>query len=207
MMKANGIRSGITILCSLLFVGHLIWPKLSLDLTSTFLLIVGLIPWLAPVIKSIELPGGFKIEVQDLKAATEKIVGSDDEPIKARAANIQTLAPDFEKAASFATLRQLAQEDPNLTLVGFRIELERRLNALATKHDVVTHHKSAGQLLRVLQARNIIPPKMAAGLADLVALGNQAAHGAEVSESAARWVLDTAPEVLDELDRLIESGQ
>ena len=41
----------------------------------------------------------------------------------------------------------------------------------------------------------------------LRANGNQAAHGAEVSESAARWVLDTAPEVLDELDRLIESGQ
>lgn len=100
-------------------------------------------------------------------------------------------------------MRQLAQEDPNLTLVGFRIEIERRLHALAAKHDLATHHKSAGQLLRVLQTRNLIPPKMASGLADLLALGNQAAHGAEVSSNAARWVLDVAPEVLDELDRLI----
>ncbi len=157
------------------------------------------------MIKSIELPGGFKIEVQDLKAATEKIVGSDAEPIKAGAAKIQTIAPDSEKAASFETLRQLAQEDPNLTLVGFRIELERRLNALAAKHNLATPNKSAGQLLRVLQEKSLIPSKMASGLADLVALGNQAAHGAEVSANAARWVLDTAPEVLNELDRLIRS--
>jgi len=204
-VKASRIRWSISVVCVLLFAGHLVWPKLSLDLTSTILLVIGVIPWLAPVIKSIELPGGFKIEVQDLKAATEKIVGSDDEPIKARAANIQTIASDSERTASFATLRQLAQEDPNLTLVGFRIELERRLNALAAKHDLVTHHKSAGQLLRVLQAKNLIPSKMASGFADLLALGNQAAHGAEVSANAARWVLDTAPEVLSELDRLIQS--
>jgi hypothetical protein len=204
-VKANRIRWSISGFCFLLLVLHVIWPKLSLDLTSTIILVVGLIPWLAPVIKTIELPGGFKIEVQDLKAATEKIVGSEAEPIKARSANIQTIPADSEKAASFATLRQLAQEDPNLTLVGFRIELERRLNALAAKHDLVTYPKSAGQLLRVLQEKSLIPSKMASGLADLVALGNQAAHGAEVSANAARWVLDTAPEVLNELDRLIRS--
>jgi hypothetical protein len=177
------------------------WPKLSLDLTSTILLVIGVIPWLAPVIKSVELPGGFKIEVQDLKAATEKIVESDTEPIKARSANIAKP----EQVESFTTLRQLAEQDPNLALVGFRIEIERRLNVLAVKHDLVTHQKSAGQLLRVLQAKELIPSAMASGLADLIALGNQAAHGAEVSSNAARWLLDTAPEVLKEVDRLIDS--
>lgn len=203
-MKPSRIRWSISVICCLLLAGHLIWPKLSLDLTSTILLIVGLLPWLAPVIKSIELPGGFKIEVQDLKLATEKIVGSDSEPIKARLANITTLTQTAE-TDSLAMLRQLATDDPNLTLVGFRIEIERRLNALAAKHDLVTRQKSAGHLLRILQTRNVISAKMASGLADVIALGNQAAHGVEVSPNAARWVLDAAPGVLAELDQLVRS--
>lgn len=96
-MNLNRIRWIITVICFLLFAAHLVWPRLSLDVTSTILLIVALLPWLAPVIKSIELPGGFKIEVQDLKAATEKVIESAEEPIKARAADIEMIVPDPEK--------------------------------------------------------------------------------------------------------------
>ena len=202
-MTPNRIRWSISILSIAALIAHILWPLVTLDLASLVLILVALIPWLAPVIKSIELPGGFKIEVQDLKAATEKILGSDAEPIQADSTNIPAFFLRSSETASVATLRHLAEEDPNLALVGFRIEIERRLNALAAKHELVTHEKSAGQLLRVLQGKYLIPPTMASGLADLIALGNQAAHGAKVSESAARWVLDTAPKVFNELDQLI----
>src|SRR2546430_1224818 len=112
-MKSLGkIRWGITFFCLLLFAGHLIWPKISLDLTATILLIVALIPWLAPVVKSIELPGGFKIEVQDVKEATDKIVTAESEPIQADSTGMRTAnvrVSDLNDA--LLTLRELAHSD------------------------------------------------------------------------------------------------
>lgn len=46
---------------------HLIFPDVKIDGIFITLLIVGVLPWLEPLFKSVELPGGLKIEYQDLK--------------------------------------------------------------------------------------------------------------------------------------------
>src|SRR4051812_15979302 len=46
---------------------HAWWPELKLDGTTVVLLLVALLPWLQPLFKSLELPGGVKVEFQDLE--------------------------------------------------------------------------------------------------------------------------------------------
>ena len=189
-------KIAITVVCVLLAVGHNVWPGLKLDLTTTILLVVSLLPWLAAVVRSGELPGGFKIELQDVKAATEKVTAN--KGVQVALAGIS----DIERGnAEF--LREVGQSDPNLALVGLRIELERRLNRLASALGLQATRRSAGALLRELVSREAIDRETAAGLGDLIALGNQAAHGAEVSLNAASWALDAAPLVLEVLDGLV----
>jgi hypothetical protein len=46
---------------------HLAWPNLRVDAVTLGLLILAIVPWLAPLFKSIELPGIGKFEFQELK--------------------------------------------------------------------------------------------------------------------------------------------
>ncbi len=55
----------------ILLVRHF-WPEL-LDPTDLVVLAVGLLPWLASLINSAELPGGVKIEFQDIAGAAKKV--------------------------------------------------------------------------------------------------------------------------------------
>ena len=188
-------KIAISTLCVLLVAAHLIWPNVQIDLVTLVLLVVALLPWLAAVIRSVELPGGFKIELQDVKAATEKVTAS-------RVATVgPPAAPAREENLEF--LREVARGDPNLSLVGFRIEIERRLSQLAQQAELPADRRSAGALLRDLVAHERIDRGTAAGLGELIALGNQAAHGVEVSSNAATWALDTAPLILELLDSLL----
>jgi hypothetical protein len=44
---------------------HVLSPDLEIDAITLGLLIIAMVPWLGPVIKSIELPGGIKLELRD----------------------------------------------------------------------------------------------------------------------------------------------
>jgi len=198
--KAGGaakMKAAISATCVILATAHMIWPTVQVDIVTFVLLVVAALPWLAAVIRSVELPGGFKIELQDVKAATEKVTAG------GAAKKLSQPVPALrEDKLSF--LRDVAKEDPNLALVGLRIEIERRLSELVGQVDLPTTRRSAGVLLRELVADKRIDPRTAAGLGELIALGNQAAHGAKVTSSAAVWSLDTGPFILQALDGLVE---
>jgi hypothetical protein len=194
----GGMKTKIAIstICGLIAVVHLLWPRVQIDMVTLVLLLVAMLPWLASVIRSVELPGGFKIELQDVKAATEKITAA-----RAATETVQPAPPVREQGLYF--LRELAKTDPNLALVGFRIEIEKRLSQLAQQMNLPATRRPAVALLRELVAQGTIDLRTAGGLADIIALGNQAAHGAEVSSNAAVWALDTGPLILALLDSLV----
>lgn len=195
-MKHVWTRTIISIVCVSLAVCHIVWPKLTVDATTLTLVLVAVLPWLASVLKSIELPGGVKVELQEVKDAADKATGAALAPNKAQ-------SPSTLSRATNTTRQELAlirSPDPNLTLVGIRIDIERRLLILANKFGVP--QASAAQMLTGLAERKVLGQRNADGLQQLIALGNKAAHGAEVSESAAQWALEVAPTILGYLDHL-----
>ena len=60
------LKVAITVTALLCIFARLIWPNIKIDTITLGLLVVAILPWLAVLIKSIELPGGFKVEYHDI---------------------------------------------------------------------------------------------------------------------------------------------
>lgn len=193
-MRTRDLQLLISVVAILAFSARIIWPAINIDATGAFLLVVAILPWLAPIIKSIELPGGYKIELQDVQKATDQVV--------AAPGNVALVAsPDDQDRVE--ALNTIAEQDPNLALVGFRIEIEKKLIALAQRNNVLWDKKSLRRLMYELGERRLLPKQTVAGLADLIAIANRAAHGAEVSKDAAQWVLRQGPDILGQIQEAL----
>ncbi len=70
------LRWLITVIAILVAVIRIIFPDLSIDAVSLGLIILALAPWLSPIIKSIEIAGVGKIELQELKSQVEQLQGA-----------------------------------------------------------------------------------------------------------------------------------
>jgi len=166
---------------------HLARPNLKLDSIALGLIVLGVLPWLSSLIKSAEVPGVGKIEFQDVKKAAEQVV-----------ANAPT--PPVPSHPSEPAFLSIVDQDPALALVGLRIEIEKRLRALADAKNI-PRGLPLSRLTQELQKYEIIDGASAAGLRDLIAYGNQAAHGTEVAHEVALSAVDFAPRVLEVLDQ------
>lgn len=172
---------------------HLFLPALRIDAVSLGLLALAVLPWLAPLVKSAELPGGFKIEFQDVKEAAERVAaGAPD-----------ALPPPSSVNPSYLLI---AEHDPNLALVGLRIEIERRLRALAERTGI-PKNRPLTQLTANLQEQQVLSAESSGGLLQLISLGNQAAHGVPIAPNAATSAVEFGPRVLQVLDsKLLKVG-
>lgn len=161
-------------------------------LDSIDLVLVGfaVLPWLSSLIHRAELPGGFKIEFQRVQHAGEKIIGRMTEPPEAEAPQLFFLG--------------VAEADPNLALVGLRIELERRIRRLARKTSV-NDRLPLMRLFRQLQTEGVLSEPVLSGIQELVTFGNQAAHGAQVPQGTVSWAMHVGPQVLAALDKALEA--
>lgn len=61
------LRVLITIIGVLLIAAHLIWPGAKIDAITLGLVVLACLPWLSSIIKSIEIPGVGKLELQEIK--------------------------------------------------------------------------------------------------------------------------------------------
>ena len=62
----------ITIFSIAIAAVHLLWPTAAIDGITLTLILVAVLPWVAPLFKSVELPGGVKVEFQELEKARER---------------------------------------------------------------------------------------------------------------------------------------
>lgn len=186
------LKIAISIMAISASVLHIAYPTLRIDVVSLGLFALAILPWLSPLIKSAELPGGVKIEFQDVKAAADRVAAG--EPAAA-SASLQLSEPSY---------LAIAEADPRLALVGLRIEIEQRLRAIAEQVGA-TKSRPLTQLIRDLQELKVINPESVGGLLDLISLGNQAAHGVPVDSDAAYSAVEYGPRVLGILDaKLVE---
>lgn len=194
----------ITLGAITLFALHQFFPSLRIDATSLVLLAIAILPWILKYISGFEIPGVVKIDLKQAKSATDKVTLS-AQP-QTGAAVITGHTPAIEVAAvedSFSYLRTIFDSDPNIALVAFRIEIELRIRKLASAHNLLNERVGLQRMIRALVARGVLNPQTGSGLTEIVALGNSAAHGAEVSTDAANWVLDIGPSILIQLDALL----
>jgi hypothetical protein len=165
---------------------HALFRILEIDITTVLLLGLAVLPWLGSILKSIEIPGGVKIEYQRF------------EKIQEDAAKANLLAPSPEVKPKY---EGLARDDPNLLLANLRLEIEKRLRRVAQKQGLAVDQLSIGPLLRQLQDLGMITEDEHRVLGDLLSLLNRAVHGAEVDSKAADWAIDIGSQLLAALDQ------
>ncbi len=188
-MKVKYLQFIITIGALSIAAVHVKWPTLTIDGITTTLVFIALIPWLAPLFKSLEFPGGWKIEFKDF------------EQTSAKADKAGLLADSSHDGSDQRYSFQLvAEDDPKLALAGLRIEIEKRLTEIAEAGGIQAKRASVSGLLRVLGERDRLTQEQRSVLADMVGLLNAAVHGGHIDARATAWALDVGPRLLDTLE-------
>lgn len=167
---------------------HLVWPSIAIDAITVTLLLVSVLPWLAPLFKTIELPGGVKVEFAELEKAQRD----------AQSAGILAGPSTDRQTEAFPHLIQT--DDPNLALAGLRIELERRLRKIAERNGIPAKQRGVSLLMRDLQTRDLLTREQSSIIADLLPSLNAAVHGARVDQRASAWAAEVGPQLLDGLE-------
>lgn len=167
-----------------------------LSLTALGLVLLALAPWLVRIVKSLELPGGFKVELVELEQVANK------------AEQAGLLAPPTRQDVEPA-YRTIFNQDPTLALAGLRIELERRLNRLADAHQLDSRRmpRPVLQTVRELEKNGVLSREQGAVIADLLPLLNRAVHAADYDQGGAQWAMDVGPRLLAALDELMMSNE
>lgn len=189
-MKAYSLHITISVLALLLALGHLLYPSVRIDAVTLALLVIAILPWLGSVFRSVELPGGLKVEYKELEKAKEK----------AEQAGLLETPTDRKEEPGYIAA---AQHDPNLALAGLRIEIEKRLRTLAQQQGVGGQNQGIGVLMRNLRTAGAIKPQEDSVLRDLIGLLNEAVHGADVDLRAAQWAIEVGPQLLASLDKRV----
>ena len=70
------LRWLITAMAIIVALIRLLFPKLEIDAVSLGLIILALVPWLSPIIRTIEIAGIGKIELQEIKDQVDEIKGA-----------------------------------------------------------------------------------------------------------------------------------
>ena len=193
MAPIRKVQIGISFVALLAASVHVARPDLAIDAVTLFLIGVAALPWFIYLFKSVELPGGWKIEFQELERVGKKA----DEAglLQEIPANNPAMTHSFQLTAA---------HDPNLALVGLRIEIERRLRKMADVVGVESDHAPLGHLFRELSKRSALTLDQVAVLGDMINLLNRAAHGVVAEPSATSWALETGASLLATLDKRIE---
>jgi len=187
-MDVARLRSWVTLGALAIALVHVVFPVLAIDAIALVLIVVAVVPWLAPLFKSVQLPGGWKVEFQELQK------------VAAKADDAGLLSPAPAGGQPEYAFQSVAESDPNLALAGLRIELEKRLVRLAEAHDVGTAMQGLGRLLRELARRGILTEDEESVLSDLVHLLNAAVHGAAVDPRATEWAMDVGPQLIQSFE-------
>ncbi|MFN8361351.1 MAG: lysozyme inhibitor LprI family protein [Candidatus Kapaibacterium sp.] len=182
-------------------LSHLFFPNLNIDAIFITLIIVAIIPWLEPLLKSVELPGGLKVEFQDLKKIEE-------EAKKAGLIKIDNIErpkaiSQISNSETYSYI-EIAEKNQELALVGFRIEVEKRLRGLADKYSIESNKFSITNLIEALNQKEIITKAECKSLKDIIHTLNYAAHGMDYDIRSANWVIENGPKILESLDEKLE---
>lgn len=190
------VRAVVSGAAAVLLGLHLWFPGYRVDFVTVALLVVAVLPWLHHVFKDIKVSTtGIEITYAATQRALDRAVAGAE-----RTAG-QPAGSSSRSGDEPPGWQRVAADDPNLALVGLRIEIEQRLRALGEKHGV--RSKNLVALLDELGARGVIDGETGDGLRDLILAGNRAAHGAQVDADLGHLLSRRVPLLLAALDALL----
>lgn len=202
-IKVILLKIGISLGAIILLYFHLFVRKIEPDAVSIFLFFLLIFPWILSLIKSIELPGGVVINLNEVMSATNKLTQA---PVLLNDPHRKQVSTKINITTSTSSpeLKIFTEYDPNLALVGIRIELEKRIRKIGKKYDI-NDNVPLIKLVKLLFDKKVFPYEVMNGLIELIGLGNKAAHGVKVSKDAADWVISKSEEIIALLDSYSEN--
>lgn len=178
--------SGVSIFFVLLRIA---FPAITIDSITLGLIVIAVLPWMAPLFKTVELPGGLKVEFQELLKVGKKA----DELGLLSSLNDHPEINRYEQ-------QLVGKSDPNLALAGLRFEIEYRLRNMAKKKEVDVYDKSGSEIVKILVNEKVFKKNEGQAIQEMLDLLNSAVHGAKVDKLAVEWVNDVGPRILYTLD-------
>jgi len=88
-------------------VAHLIWPDLEIDAIALAFVGIAIVPWLGPLLESIEFPGGFKANFREVQQRIEEVKKTTDEALT-RTEEVHQTAQDALSATQ--AVKETAQD-------------------------------------------------------------------------------------------------
>lgn len=173
------------ILISILFIAlagaHLFVEKITVDAITIVLLVIASLPWLFPYLKSLELPGGIKVELKDALKKVEDAVPYD-----------KTTTPKY------------AGVNSSLAFVALRVEIEKTIRKYQS--DLGRKSHSLSIRLQILANDNVISKPLSEALLEIVKLGNAAAHGQTIDSEEAELILMRSDSLLNKLEDSLKNA-
>ena len=182
----------ITSFAALFIVVHMLKPSLTIDGITIALFLIAILPWIINLIKSLELPGGVKVEISEKElSVTEKKIE-----------NAGLISKTTQKVKNKILLP--IYDDPVITLAALRIEIEKRLKTLLRNNDVPMQVGLKSTIF-TLYNNKLLEPDEQSALLDLITVLNSAVHAEDVSENTVNWAIKIGPGILMSLDKKIKA--
>ena len=195
MNERRLVQISVTVVALCGVAAHMRWPDAKIDAITLALIVLAALPWVAVLFEEIELPGGWKFKVAELKRSEQRAV---------QVGLLDEAEPPLASEHEYS-FQLVAEEDPNLALAGLRIEIERKLNQLVESAGLESGSRrprvNVGRALKVLGDAGILTHDQSSVLSDIIGLLNSAVHGAKVDQQSARWALEVGSRLLASLDK------
>jgi hypothetical protein len=188
-MKNIFLYIAISIVALTLMILHILFPAIQIDAIALMLFALAISPWLIGIFRSLELPGGIKIEFKE-----------EFKKIEDRAEQAGLLRSQKKGKKVEFTFQYLTDDDPRLALAGLRIEIEQRLRRLAIENRIPVQGRGVKTLLGELSKKGLLDAEEISVIDDLVALLNGAIHAEDIDAGYARWAFEMGPRLLGSLD-------
>lgn len=120
------LRAAISCLAIGVAVVHIVWPHLQIDAITVTLLSAATVPWLQPIFKSVKLPGGFEVTLQELKNDVQAAAGA---------------AQSAERKADLAVSNLVSAEKPEAEVAH---QPSTELMRLARKYEQIRAEQTSG---------------------------------------------------------------
>ncbi|KDM89805.1 DUF4145 domain-containing protein [Photobacterium galatheae] len=162
---------------------HLFISSVDIDAITIVLMVLAALPWVFPYLKSLELPGGIKVEMKNVLKKVEQASAEIDGALPTNG---------FQGV------------DTSLAFIAQRVEIEKIVRQY--QPDLPSSRFALTTRLTKLAKENILQQHLADALLEIVKLGNLASQGQFVHTEEAELILMRSGPLLDKLEQTLSQA-